>query len=55
MPLMFCGCTAPDAGQPIMVAEPHGPHAAAFRAIGENVLGALEGHRPRPAPRIVVE
>ena len=55
VPLALAIRTSSDAGQPVMVAEPHGPHAAAFRAIAERLLEALDGHRPRPAPRIVIE
>ena len=55
VPLALAIRTSSDSGTPVMVSEPQGPHAAAFRAIGERLLEALEGHRPRPAPRIVIE
>ena len=43
-----------DAGTPIVVAEPDGPHAAAFREIAAKVwANVAESHRE--APRIVVE
>jgi ATP-binding protein involved in chromosome partitioning len=44
-----------DAGRPIMVEEPDGPHAAAYRAIAQRVKASLEGGRTRAAPRIVFE
>jgi len=43
-----------DAGTPIVVDQPSGPHAAAYRAVAENVVAALEaaaGSRPAPAIR----
>ncbi len=43
-----------DAGTPIVVAEPNGPHAAAFREIATKVwAGVAASHRE--APRIVIE
>ena len=43
-----------DAGTPIVVAEPNGPHAAAFRDIATKVwAGIAESHRE--APKIVIE
>ena len=43
-----------DAGTPIVVAEPNGPHAAVFRDIATKVwAGVAESHRE--APKIVVE
>jgi ATP-binding protein involved in chromosome partitioning len=43
-----------DAGTPIVVAEPTGPHAKAFRAIATEVWsGVAASHRP--PPRIVIE
>ena len=43
-----------DAGTPIVVAEPNGSHAAAFREIATKVwAGVAESHRE--APKIVIE
>ena len=36
-----------DAGVPIVVAEPDGPHAAAFRAVAEEVVRAAAVERPK--------
>ncbi|WP_245423978.1 Mrp/NBP35 family ATP-binding protein [Methylovirgula sp. 4M-Z18] len=44
-----------DAGQPVVVSEPNGPHAAVYRGIAQAVAGALQGYQGRPAPRIVIE
>ena len=45
-----------DAGLPIVVTEPDGPHAQAYRAIADQVWGILEGGSTvRPAPRIVFD
>jgi ATP-binding protein involved in chromosome partitioning len=44
-----------DAGRPIMVEVPDGPHAQAYRAIAQRVKGGLESGRARVAPRIVFE
>ncbi len=45
-----------DAGTPIVVDQPAGPHAAAYRAVAERVLAALEaGAGERRAPLIRVE
>jgi ATP-binding protein involved in chromosome partitioning len=44
-----------DEGRPIVVDQPDGPHAAAYRAIAEGVLAALTaaaGERPPPTIRI---
>jgi ATP-binding protein involved in chromosome partitioning len=39
-----------DAGTPIVVAEPNGPHAKAFRDIAAKVWdGVAESHRPPPS------
>lgn len=43
-----------DAGTPITASEPDGTHAAAFRAIAEQVRERMSGAR-REAPRITVE
>ena len=45
---------ASDAGRPVMVAEPEGPLAAAYRQIAQAVLAGIAGGQ-RPAPRIVVQ
>ena len=45
---------ASDAGRPVMVAEPEGPLAAAYRRIAQAVLAGIAGGQ-RPAPRIVVQ
>ncbi len=45
-----------DNGTPIVVAEPDGRHAAAYRGIAEGVLaalGAAENNRPAPTIRVV--
>lgn len=42
-----------DAGKPIVVAQPDGPHAAAFERLAETVAAALDRHaadHPRVAP-----
>jgi ATP-binding protein involved in chromosome partitioning len=44
-----------DAGRPVVVAEPQGPHAQAYMGIAERLLATLQGSRSRPAPRIVME
>ena len=44
-----------DAGRPIVVAAPNGPHAEAYLDIARRLLATLEGSRARPAPRIVIE
>jgi ATP-binding protein involved in chromosome partitioning len=45
-----------DAGLPIVVTEPDGPHAQAYRAIADQVWGILEsGSTVRAAPKIVFD
>lgn len=44
-----------DAGLPIVVTEPDGPHAAAYRAIADKVWTILEGGTQKAAPRIVFD
>ena len=45
-----------DAGCPVVVAEPEGPHARTYRDIAQQVWTALSGGAAaRPAPRIVIE
>lgn len=45
-----------DAGRPVVVAEPEGPHARIYKDIAQQVWTALSGGAAaRPAPRIVIE
>ncbi len=44
-----------DAGRPIVVADPGGPHAQAYREIARRLVATLQASRGRPAPRIVTE
>ena len=44
-----------DAGRPIVVADPQGPHAQAYMEIARRLMATLQGSRSRPAPRIVTE
>jgi ATP-binding protein involved in chromosome partitioning len=45
-----------DEGKPIVIDQPNGPHAAAYRAVAENMVAALEaGGGSRPAPVIRME
>ena len=44
-----------DAGRPIVVADPQGPHAQAYMDIARRLMATLQGSRSRPAPRIVTE
>ena len=45
-----------DEGRPIVIDQPNGPHAAAYRAVAEHVVAALEaGGGPRRAPVIRIE
>ncbi|MBF9234399.1 Mrp/NBP35 family ATP-binding protein [Microvirga alba] len=45
-----------DAGHPVVVADPDGPHARIYKDIARQVLAALSGSgAARPAPRIVIE
>jgi ATP-binding protein involved in chromosome partitioning len=53
VPLDMAIREASDAGKPIVVSQPDGPHARAYRAIADQVWDAVSGAR-RPAPRIVV-
>ncbi len=55
VPLALDIRTTSDAGRPIMIAAPDGPHAQAYRALAQGVLGALRGQVARPAPRIIME
>ncbi len=43
-----------DAGRPVVVADPDGPHALAYREIAARIRAMLDGPRPTPsAPRRV--
>jgi ATP-binding protein involved in chromosome partitioning len=45
-----------DAGRPVVVADPEGPHARIYRDMAQQVWTALSGGAAaRPAPRIVIE
>jgi ATP-binding protein involved in chromosome partitioning len=45
-----------DEGRPIVIDQPNGPHAAAYRAVAEGVVAVLEsGGGSRPAPVIRME
>ena len=45
-----------DAGHPVVVAEPEGPHAHIYKDIAQQVWASLSGGAAaRPAPRIVIE
>ena len=45
-----------DEGRPIVIDQPNGPHAAAYRAVAEGVVAVLEaGGGNRPAPIIRME
>ena len=45
-----------DDGRPIVIDQPDGPHAEAYRAVARNVVAALEaGGGPKPAPVIRME
>ena len=43
IPLHIAIRTTSDAGNPVVVSEPNGPHAAIYRAIGEKVRDQLQG------------
>ncbi|HVY21584.1 MAG TPA: Mrp/NBP35 family ATP-binding protein [Bauldia sp.] len=55
VPLVMAIRETSDAGTPIVVAEPDGPHAAAYRAIATKVADGLKAGSQRAAPRIVIE
>ena len=56
VPLALAIRETSDRGEPIMVAAPDGPHAAAYLAMARSVLASLEGRTAaRPAPAIVIE
>jgi ATP-binding protein involved in chromosome partitioning len=45
-----------DAGRPVVVADPDGPHARIYRDMAQQVWASLAGGAAvRPAPRIVIE
>jgi ATP-binding protein involved in chromosome partitioning len=44
-----------DAGRPIVIANPTGPHAQAYRAIAARLWQTLTAPASHPAPRIVIE
>ncbi|MGE3626662.1 MAG: iron-sulfur cluster carrier protein ApbC, partial [Hyphomicrobiales bacterium] len=46
-----------DAGQPVVVSEPEGPHAAIYRDIAKKAWAEIERHKAgtRAAPSIVIE
>jgi ATP-binding protein involved in chromosome partitioning len=47
-----------DAGRPVVVSEPAGPHAAVYREIATRAWAEIERSRAgagRPPPRIVIE
>jgi ATP-binding protein involved in chromosome partitioning len=45
-----------DEGRPIVIDQPDGPHAAAYRTVARNVVAALDaGGGPKPAPVIRIE
>ncbi|MBM6578774.1 Mrp/NBP35 family ATP-binding protein [Microvirga sp. BT689] len=45
-----------DAGRPVVVADPEGPHAGIYRSMAQQVWTSLSGGTVvRPAPRIVIE
>ncbi|MCA0400532.1 MAG: Mrp/NBP35 family ATP-binding protein [Proteobacteria bacterium] len=56
VPLVMAIREKSDAGMPITVTEPDGPHAGAYHAIAERLWQSLEsGSFNRPAPRIVFD
>ncbi|QBK31919.1 Mrp/NBP35 family ATP-binding protein [Roseitalea porphyridii] len=56
VPLVMAIRETSDAGTPITVSEPDGPHAAVYQAIGARIAESLaEGTAARPAPAIVFE
>jgi ATP-binding protein involved in chromosome partitioning len=55
VPLVMAIRETSDAGTPIVVSEPDGPHASAYRAIAAKVAEGLKAGTRREAPRIVIE
>ena len=44
-----------DAGRPIMISDPDGPHAAAYLSAAEAIVTTLQRRTTRVAPAIVME
>ncbi len=56
IPLAMAIRARSDAGLPVVVSEPQGPHAAAYRAIAQTLWASLEsGSFRRLPPQIVIE
>jgi ATP-binding protein involved in chromosome partitioning len=56
VPLVMSIRETSDAGLPIVVSEPEGPHAAAYRAIAAAIRAQLDaGTAGRAAPKIVID
>jgi ATP-binding protein involved in chromosome partitioning len=55
VPLVMAIREMSDAGTPIVVAEPDGPHARAYREIASRVAAAIKSEGSRAAPKIVIE
>jgi ATP-binding protein involved in chromosome partitioning len=55
VPLVMAIRETSDAGTPIVVSEPDGPHARAYRDIATKVAAGLKDGARRAAPRIVIE
>ena len=56
VPLVMAIRETSDAGTPIVVSEPDGPHAAAYREIAQRAWeGVKSGAGRRPPPSIVME
>ena len=56
LPLHIAIRETSDGGRPIVVSDPDGPHARAYRAIADRISEKLSGDgAARAAPRIVVE
>jgi ATP-binding protein involved in chromosome partitioning len=55
IPLALAIRETSDAGRPIVIAEPDGPHALAYRKAAEGILATLGQRGARKAPAIVIE
>jgi ATP-binding protein involved in chromosome partitioning len=56
LPLHIAIRETSDGGRPIVVSQPDGPHAKAYRAIADRVWEKLaDAGTSRAAPRIVIE
>jgi ATP-binding protein involved in chromosome partitioning len=55
IPLVMAIRETSDAGTPIVVSEPDGPHAKAYREIAAKAWDGIKAGARRAAPRIVVE